>query len=145
MNFFRTTILSLSLLLLFLGPQGEEGYIKVSRIHGTRPYLPAEFLRGNKFSTKVDTYSFGVVLFEIATSLPPCWVKKEKEENKYIFLRDHVMNYKGDILDLKRTEGYDSVFKGIMDIGKMCVKQSPKQRPEMVQVLQDLEKISVDK
>lgn len=43
------------------GPLQEYTHVKVSHVHGTRPYLPDEFLRGNKFSTKVDTYSFGVV------------------------------------------------------------------------------------
>lgn len=44
-------------------------YVKVSRVHGTRPYLPDEYLRSKKLSTKVDTYSFGIVLFELATGL----------------------------------------------------------------------------
>lgn len=33
----------------------------VSRVCGTKPYLPADFIRNKKLSTKVDTYSFGVV------------------------------------------------------------------------------------
>lgn len=43
------------------GPQQQYTHVKVSRVHGTRPYLPDEFLRARKFSTKVDTFSFGVV------------------------------------------------------------------------------------
>lgn len=43
------------------GPTANYSYVQVSHVHGTRPYLPHEFLRGKKFSTKVDTYSFGVV------------------------------------------------------------------------------------
>lgn len=45
----------------------EKSYVKVSRVHGTRPYLPDEYLRSKKLSTKVDTYSFGIMLYEIAT------------------------------------------------------------------------------
>lgn len=41
----------------------------MSRAYGTRPYLPAEFLQFRKLTTKVDSYSFGIVLFEIATGL----------------------------------------------------------------------------
>ncbi|KAJ8929909.1 hypothetical protein NQ314_017374 [Rhamnusium bicolor] len=122
------------------GPQSQYTYIKVSRIHGTRPYLPDEFLRAKKFSTKVDTYSFGVVLFEIATSLG---AYSDKREDK--FLKDHVVNYKGDILDLKdkRVEGYDECFKGLVEIGKMCVTKRAKERPEMVSVLILLEGVSI--
>lgn len=122
------------------GPQSQYTYIKVSRIHGTRPYLPDEFLRAKKFSTKVDTYSFGIVLFEISTSLP---AYSDKREDK--FLKDHVVNYEGDILDMKdkRVEGYDECFKGLVDIGKMCVNKRAKERPEMVSVLILLEKVPV--
>ncbi|XP_023017960.2 serine/threonine-protein kinase pelle [Leptinotarsa decemlineata] len=122
------------------GPQRTMNYIKVSRVHGTKPYLPEEFLRSKKFSTKVDTYSFGVVLFEIATSLVPHSVKREDR-----FLRDHVMNYEGDLLDMKdpRAEGYDECYRGIMEIGKMCVRSKAKDRPEMVEVLKNLEAVSL--
>lgn len=45
----------------------DKSYVKVSRVHGTRPYLPDEYLRSKKLSTKVDTYSFGIMLYEIGT------------------------------------------------------------------------------
>ncbi|XP_056633245.1 serine/threonine-protein kinase pelle-like [Diorhabda sublineata] len=123
------------------GPQSHYTYIKVSRIHGTRPYLPEEFLRAKKFSTKVDTYSFGVLLFEIATALSP---HSEHREEK--FLRDHVVNYQGDVLELKdkRVKDYDDCFKGILEIGKMCVMRWAKDRPEMVDVLIRLEGVSLN-
>lgn len=113
----------------------------MSRIYGTRPYLPDEFLRGNNFSTKVDTYSFGVVLFEIATSLLP---HSEHREEK--FLKEYVVNYEGNIMDLKdkKAEGYDSCFMSIINIGKMCVRKQARERPKMVKVLEDLEKVSLD-
>lgn len=47
------------------GPGANYTHIKISRVHGTRPYLPVEFIHGKKFSTKVDTYSFGVVMILI--------------------------------------------------------------------------------
>nr|WMZ41589.1 pelle protein [Altica viridicyanea] len=123
------------------GPQSQYTYIKVSRIHGTRPYLPEEFLRAKKFSTKVDTYSFGVLLFEIATALAP---HSEKREEK--FLRDHVVNYQGDIMELKdkRAKEYDECFRGILEIGKMCVRRWAKERPDMINVLILLEGVSLD-
>ncbi|KAL3271261.1 hypothetical protein HHI36_021752 [Cryptolaemus montrouzieri] len=122
------------------GPPGDYTHIKVSKIHGTRPYLPDEFLRGNKFSTKVDTYSFGVVLFEIGTALG---AYSAQRQNK--FLKDHVVDYEGDVLELKdrRAEGGENCFKGLIDIGKMCVDKKAKDRPEMVQVLIELEKVMI--
>lgn len=51
------------------GPTQQYTHVKVSKVHGTRPYLPVELLRGRKFSTKVDTYSFGVVSFIVSSKI----------------------------------------------------------------------------
>ncbi|KAK4878466.1 hypothetical protein RN001_010972 [Aquatica leii] len=120
------------------GPHSNYTHIKVSRIHGTRPYLPDEFLRSKKVSTKVDTYSFGVVLLEIATALG---VYVEQRQHK--FLRDHVINYEGDLLELKdrRVTSGDACYTKLIDIAKLCVNKKPKDRPEMVAVLISLEEI----
>ncbi|VEN52194.1 unnamed protein product, partial [Callosobruchus maculatus] len=121
------------------GPEVQYTYIKVSRIQGTRPYLPDEFLRGKKFSTKVDTYSFGIVLFEIVTALPPIFGSKKGENT----LKDHIASYQGDIMELKdsRVAGYDDCFRQILNIGKHCIMKLPKERPEMRDVLIMLENI----
>ncbi|EFA05720.1 serine/threonine-protein kinase pelle [Tribolium castaneum] len=113
-------------------------YVKVSRIHGTRPYLPDEFMKYKKFSTKVDTYSFGVVLFELATAGA---AYSNKRVNK--FLRDHVVFWEGDVLQLKdsRAEGGEDFFKGLVEVGKGCVRTGAKDRPEMVTVLLQLEAV----
>ncbi|PSN38883.1 hypothetical protein C0J52_18970, partial [Blattella germanica] len=46
------------------GPQDNLTHMKVSRVYGTRPYLPDEFLRGKQMSTKVDTFSFGITMID---------------------------------------------------------------------------------
>ncbi|XP_060534696.1 serine/threonine-protein kinase pelle-like [Cylas formicarius] len=120
------------------GPEKHYTHIKVSRIYGTRPYLPDEFLRAKQFSTKVDTYSFGVVLFELGTALPAYSDQRELK-----FLKDHVDKYEGDVTDLKDrgAEGYDFYFKELIRIGKLCVQKKAKDRPEMVRVLIMLEDV----
>lgn len=120
------------------GPNSDDTHIQVSRIHGTRPYLPDDFLRSKQFSTKVDTYSFGIVLFELATSLPA--YSRDREEK---FLKDHVENYAGNVLDLKdpRAGGGEEVFLNLLKVGRGCVRKRAKERPEMVQVLIQLEEV----
>lgn len=122
------------------GPQSDYTHIKVSRIHGTRPYLPDEFLRAKKFSTKVDTYSFGIVLFEIATALGAYSDQRQRQ-----FLKDHVVEYEGDMTDLKdkRVTDGDNCFKSLIQIGQQCVSKRPKDRPEMVAVLISLEAVTL--
>lgn len=47
----------------------DDAEIEVSRVYGTKPYLPREFLYERTLSTKVDTFSFGIVLLELATGM----------------------------------------------------------------------------
>lgn len=62
--------------------------MEVSRVYGTKPYLPAEFLENHTLSTKVDTFSFGVVLFELATGLRAYDRSREKA-----FLTKHIKSF----------------------------------------------------
>ncbi|KAL1517295.1 hypothetical protein ABEB36_001077 [Hypothenemus hampei] len=121
------------------GPGKDKTHILVSRAHGTRPYAPEEFLRSKQFSTKIDTYSFGVVLFELATGYPPM-VKHNKP------LKDHVVNYPEEhVINLKdvRCEGGDVIFMKFYEIGKMCVAKRANDRPEMVNVFCMLENVKL--
>lgn len=43
------------------GPASKYTHVKVSKVHGTKPYLPEDYLRNRQLTVKVDTYSFGVV------------------------------------------------------------------------------------
>ncbi|CAG9772179.1 unnamed protein product [Ceutorhynchus assimilis] len=120
------------------GPENNLTHILVSRVQGTAPYLPIEFLRSNQFSTKIDTYSFGVVLFELATACPPASATCNKR-----LLKDYVVDYPVEnIIQLKdpRAEGGESIFYQLVRIGKECVQHRSK-RPEMVDVLLMLEKV----
>lgn len=120
------------------GPLQQYTHVKVSKVHGTRPYLPDEFLRAKKFSTKVDTFSFGVVLFELATGL-----RAYDESRTHKYLREHVESMSEEkINDLRDTKaGYDdgNSFFTLISIGHWCVSVKPRDRPEMVQVLQKLD------
>ncbi|RHZ48140.1 hypothetical protein Glove_557g56 [Diversispora epigaea] len=41
---------------------------KNNKIYGSIPYIPPEVLRGNEFTRKGDIYSFGGIMYEIATA-----------------------------------------------------------------------------
>ena len=47
----------------------EKAPLIASHIKGTLAYLPPEFISNKILSTKLDVFSFGVVLLEIATGL----------------------------------------------------------------------------
>ncbi|KAK9507942.1 hypothetical protein O3M35_007698 [Rhynocoris fuscipes] len=126
------------------GPLQQYTHVKVSRVHGTRPYLPDEFLRAKKFSTKVDTYSFGIVLFELATGL-----RAYDEYRKYKFLKDHVLSVDDSqtFEELRDTRaGPDDLHTAasLIRLGKLCISTKPRDRPEMVVVLHTLESANSD-
>lgn len=122
------------------GPLQQYTHIKVSRVHGTRPYLPDEFLRGKKFSTKVDTFSFGIVLFELATGL-----RAYEESRPKKFLKDHVEAVSetelSDLADVKAGPDDCATATGLLALGRWCVQYRPKDRPDMVLVLHRLNKL----
>lgn len=116
------------------GPERDS--MKISRIHGTRPYLPEEFLRDKKLSTKIDTYSYGIVLFEMATGLRA--YDDSRPEKK--LLGDLIEAWKdlSLLIDKKGGEENKQVYKNLISIGKWCANGSAQNRPEMELVFQTL-------
>ncbi|VVC27971.1 Hypothetical protein CINCED_3A001078 [Cinara cedri] len=121
-----------------------EGSFDVSHVCGTKPYLPDDFFVNKKLSSKIDTYSFGVVLFEIATGLRAFY---RYQNNKY--LKDYVNeieeSWLSDIAD--KTAGQDSfhVFDKLIGFGKKCVTDKPENRPEMNVVYTNLQNVMPSK
>lgn len=109
----------------------ERDSMKVSKIHGTRPYLPEEFLHGRKLSTKIDTYSYGIVLFELATGLSA--YDESRLENK--FLKDFIDNWEDKnislLIDKKAGERDKQVYNNLIILGKWCTNRMAQNRPEM--------------
>lgn len=94
------------------------------------------------FSTKIDVFSFGVVLFEISTGM-----KSFTKERKPLYLYDFIKSV---------DDGSESVTIKLIDkstpcdvsclrfcrlllnLGKQCTEANPNDRPEMKNVLQAL-------
>ncbi|KAK0167119.1 hypothetical protein PV327_004558 [Microctonus hyperodae] len=115
--------------------------MKVSKIHGTRPYLPEEFLKDKCLSKKVDTYSYGIVMFELATGLPPYDDSRSQDK----FLKDFMdhWNEKNLVLLIDKKAGnfnYE-VYFNLIRVGKWCSNRLAQYRPEMVQVFEKLNSV----
>ncbi|XP_068082149.1 interleukin-1 receptor-associated kinase 4 isoform X2 [Anabrus simplex] len=119
------------------GPQTQYTHMHVSRVQGTLPYLPEEFLRSKVMSEKVDTFSFGIVLFELGTGLRAYDDARPKK-----LLKDHVESHQEEHIDMLRdTKAGPSeaeTFLHLMTLGKWCVSQRAV-RPKMEEVLKKLE------
>lgn len=112
-------------------------------VFGTRPYLPQEFLTKKLFSTLVDVFSFGVVLFEIATGL-----RAADKDRKPPMLFDYmatkdVSNSEvlNELIDksTKNDEACLYLCRLMIEIGRYCTNYNPNDRPDMITVLKALE------
>lgn len=115
--------------------------IEISKAYGTRPYLPPEFIQTRRLSTKIDTYSFGIVLYEMATRKrvyqtnrePKCIIEfmnhyfEEKIPCELVIDRAHHI-----------SEAELLVFIKLTLMGRKCTSFKPDDRPEMVDVLKQM-------
>ena len=132
--------------------------MKVSRVLETRPYLPDEYLRGKKISSKVDgvdTYSyryaaklridyktFLIRIFE-SYSLPfqlwngivraGHWPTCLRQEHP--FLRDQIENSgQKDLRDVKAGQICVALYQPLMHLGWLRASSKAKERPKMIKV-----------
>lgn len=114
--------------------------MKVSRVYGTRPYIPHEFFTYRQLSTKVDSFSYGLVLYEMITGQR---VYDDKRPIKH--LKDVVENAiasKYDtrvLMDRTLMVAADDVTtvqacRLLLTCGLHCTMNDPDRRLEMVEV-----------
>ncbi|XP_022123457.2 serine/threonine-protein kinase pelle [Pieris rapae] len=128
------------------GPYGEDRtHLKVSRVHGTRPYLPDEYLRSRVLSPAVDVFSYGVVMLEMATALPVL-----DRTRKVLLLSDFMHQQARENVPFSVLE--DRILRGtpnsnptlcsaFIDIGLHCTRLIRHERPSMLDVYKRLDAI----
>lgn len=116
----------------------------ISKAFGTKPYLPQEFLMKNIFSSKVDVFSYGVVLLELATAMKS--LDKERSEP---YLYDYIRTFQFDNIDevltvMDKSVQFDRgcvVFCNfLIEMGKKCTSHNPNDRPDMANILDKFDK-----
>ena len=133
-------------------------YVSVSTMAGTPSYMPEDYMRSRHLTYAVDTYSFGMVLFELVTGKPPNWTSPDNEK-LHSFIRE---NFSFNILILRLltlayitgevTEINEWVDKSIeyhphtipiqlFGFAKECTHPNFKKRTDIQLVFEALEKI----
>uniref|UniRef100_A0A3B3UXW2 Interleukin-1 receptor-associated kinase 4 n=1 Tax=Poecilia latipinna TaxID=48699 RepID=A0A3B3UXW2_9TELE len=100
--------------------------MRTDRIVGTRAYMAAEALRG-EITPKSDVFSFGVVLLEILSGLPPADENKEPQ-----FLQ---------FLDRKMTDWELSQVESIYCLASNCLDDRKNRRPFIKQVVSEIHSV----
>ncbi|XP_010057699.2 G-type lectin S-receptor-like serine/threonine-protein kinase At4g27290 [Eucalyptus grandis] len=111
---------------------------KTKRVAGTYGYMSPEYAIDGIFSTKSDVFSFGVLVLEIISG----------RRNREFHHHDHNFNLLGhawklwlqgkaiELIDRQMEDSFPlSEVIRCIQIGLLCVQQSPDQRPTMSSVL----------
>ncbi|RAL45688.1 hypothetical protein DM860_009552 [Cuscuta australis] len=120
---------------------GQGGSNTVSAVAGSFGYIAPEYAHTRRVNEKVDVYSFGVILLELATGREP---NDEDEECCLVdWARHHVEQGKAIGLALDGSiAGPAEEMCGVFKLGIFCTSVSPAKRPNMKEVLRFLQHLS---
>ena len=102
--------------------------------------LPEDFLNSKILSTKVDTYSFGVILFDLVTGKRP----QTKIGKEYLIdIMRKSESLPSNLLDIPWPDEQaedNHLCKILYNYGKQCTLDRAQKRPDMDEVLIKLKK-----
>lgn len=120
--------------LVKLAPDGN--YSVATRLAGTFGYLAPEYAVTGKVTTKVDVFSFGVVLIELLTGMTALDEDRPEESRHLASWFYHIKSNKERLRNAvdKSLDVSDETFEEICAVAELaghCTAREPQQRPEM--------------
>jgi serine/threonine protein kinase len=124
------------------GPEGDDTHVS-TRVMGTQGYAAPEYILTGHLTAKSDVYSFGVVLLEMLSGRRAVDRDRPSREQHLV---EHMRSWLKDPQKLARV--MDPALEGRYPaaaahraalVAYQCLSGSPKNRPDMSRVVQDLE------
>ncbi|OEL24628.1 Serine/threonine-protein kinase [Dichanthelium oligosanthes] len=124
------------------GPEGDDTHVS-TRVMGTHGYAAPEYILTGHLTAKSDVYSFGVVLLEILSGRRAVDKARPSREQHLV---EHMRPWLKDPQKLGRV--MDPALEGRYSaaaahraalVAYRCLSGSPKNRPDMCKVVEDLE------
>ena len=118
-------------------PRGGGTYsLSTSIVIGTSAYLAPEAYNFD-VSTKLDSYSYGIIILEVLTGLPP--LDQDREEKD---LKSHVEeNDLCELLDESGGPWDDKVVVKLQSVAERCTEMKKKKRVNIADIIEDLMEI----
>ncbi|KAL9243477.1 hypothetical protein vseg_017360 [Gypsophila vaccaria] len=127
----------------------KEQMVTMSRIRGTRGYLAPEWTKKDSVTSKVDVYSFGMVLLEIVSGVRNTVQLNDMPSEDWYFPRwafEMAIEEKrmDQILDRQIKQAYDDrvhfkLVDRMVKTAMWCLQERPEMRPSMGKVAKMLE------
>lgn len=105
---------------------------------GTSVYMSPEAFTGT-ISPKMDTFSFGVVIMEVLTGLPPY---TNARGDILSYLKDTYPNDITPVLDTSAGVWDQEMARKVYELGDSCVRLERRQRPTMEPIYEELVKLN---
>ncbi|EGD82286.1 serine/threonine protein kinase [Salpingoeca rosetta] len=97
---------------------------------GTSLYMAPEALTGDKYSFETDIFSFGVLMWEVATQRPPDLIEQEKGSGYRGPILATISNLMKDGKRLRFDDGEeDAIPEWFQSLTYKCMAQDPRERP----------------
>ncbi|KAL8044919.1 hypothetical protein ABFX02_08G077300 [Erythranthe guttata] len=113
-----------------------------TKVKGTYWYMDPHYHKTSKLTRKSDSYSFGVVLLEVLCGRPVLDSRAQGEERILpIWARSKISKGEVDQIvasSLREEISVDSL-KTFVGVAERCLRDEPKNRPTMSQIVQQLE------
>nr|XP_025884898.1 cysteine-rich receptor-like protein kinase 10 [Solanum lycopersicum] len=115
---------------------------KTQHLIGTRGYMPPEYMKHGRYSTKSDVFSFGILTLEIVSG------QKNYDYRHPVYdigLVDYAWRIwsNGNAIELLdpmiEKPGDENEVLGCILVGLLCCQRGPQDRPSMIQVVSLLE------
>ncbi|XP_010555956.1 PREDICTED: putative cysteine-rich receptor-like protein kinase 43 [Tarenaya hassleriana] len=114
-----------------------------SSIAGTLGYMAPEYISNGRLTTKIDVYSFGVLILELTSGVPNNTFRSDNSLETLVtrvwqcFSSDKVEEMIDKGMDDDDEEGVERI-KRVIQIGLLCTQEAPHLRPPISKVLQML-------
>ncbi|XP_027368523.1 probable leucine-rich repeat receptor-like protein kinase IMK3 [Abrus precatorius] len=110
---------------------------------GALGYRAPELSKLKKANTKTDVYSLGVILLELLTGKPPGEAMNGVDLPQWVasIVKEEWTNEVFDVELMRDASTYGDELLNTLKLALHCVDPSPSARPEVQQVLQQLEEI----